>query len=154
MGLRLTIDEVIDQVQRTTPTQDTNAPFRTQDDGAGTCTRLEDLADSGLLVDRLFDVRVSGMPQDDGVASAGSTLRFSADLVVRVGYRRTGSLTRLEQMMAEDAAAILKRLSDPSNWDGVTNNIDALVTDESVPSVDADEHSAVLSIPLRAIYWE
>lgn len=157
MGIRAAMAQVIAQVQQTTPTFETDVPFRTEADATGTCVRLEDLAGSGLARLRMFDVRLSGMPQDDGAASGGSTLRFSADLVVRVYYDFTpADRTRREQMAGEDVASIMRRLSDPSNWDRATTDIDCLVTEDSAPSVDLinDETAAIVGVPIRAIYWE
>jgi hypothetical protein len=153
------IDQFIAQVRATTPVTDTSSPFYIVDDGTGGCVPLEAVAESAPSIIRACDVRIAGMPRDEGLDSA-TALRFRIGIAVRV-YYGAGFMTdrnRLELMAAEDCRAIIDRLSDPSNWgSGV---VDTIITSgqpaPSTTSVAGSDPSAaggwIVSIPFEALY--
>lgn len=164
MGLRAIIARVYDQVPRATLATDATATFVAADDGNGRAVRIEDLVKQGAVQDRAFDVRGTGLPRDDGVATATSAnLRLRATLVVRIYYwLGEQSRTWLEQQMDEDCAALYARLANPSNWDSATTLTDAWVFERTQPTAapigDPDDRGEprafLLSFPFEVIYRE
>ena len=163
IGLQAIIAQVIDQVPRATPTQDATQTFSASDDGAGGVLELEQVT---AQQDRIFDVRITGWPRDDGEASGTGSLRMRATLAVRVYYWLGGyaSRTALEQRMAQDVSSIVNRLAAPVNWDATNTGTDAWIFTRTQPTASplkfdgsdpkAPPDAFILSIPFEVIYRE
>jgi len=157
MGYRAAVQQVIEQVRLIIPRTGPE-PFICDDDG-GAMAPLEKLAESGMARTRVFDVRMTALPADDGLASGkAGNFRFRATAAVRVYYERHdfGDVPNYEAMVAEDATDIIARLADASNWDAATNQIDSLVIARSTPAAQlvADGAGVIVSIPFILIYHE
>lgn len=153
MGLRTAIAMVVTQVRAITPTTDTGEGFTPHDDATGMDVPLERI--EAPPRDRLYDVVITSLPVDDG-AAAVTNLRLRCSFAVRVLYARAEvALALLERKIAEDVAAIVRRMMNPNNWSASANLIDTIDRAGAPTSQTLGAGGATLvSIPFSLVFYE
>lgn len=150
MGLRSAIERLIGIITSTTPPTNEDIPFSVQQGEVLPMSLVT------TVVSRLFAIRVSTLPSDDGEAGAINT-RLRVDLELRILYGPwSGGILEKELMASEDMAELYQSLRDPAAWDMPATGIVSLIWSEDEPTVDvgATVHHGIVSIPLTLLYRE
>lgn len=153
MSLALAVARIREQVAAITPTRPGGSPFVAHVAAGGTMDLRTQATANPVGLHRRFEVRMVGMPRDDGEAAV-TTRRMRADLLVVVAYE-WGILSRTEDAevtIGEDAASIEARLYDPDSWSESTTGLMACISGTSRAVRLRDSDVVLLEHPVTIIY--
>lgn len=150
-GISAAFDLLIERIEALASKTDSTQNFVCIDAARG----QELLTDRRVNTLRLFELRITTPPFDDGQAGITGRKRLTAEVRVRYDVPRDVGL--LERMMGEDAALIINALRDPA-YDLPNTGITSLITGEPSSSPvlgqDGNPMAILLAIPFDLLYQE
>ncbi|MDP3908850.1 MAG: hypothetical protein Q8Q14_00525 [Gemmatimonadales bacterium] len=159
MGVRAALAVLQDQVAQVVPRTSPEQTFVFLDDGTGAIAPLEQVRDAAVVQSRVCDLAWLAGPHDDGEAQPQTaSRRLRARVAIRVLYHVGvhGSRLEAQTIAAEDAESIVRRVTDPDNWDRPASGIEHVGFEgEHVAGVwTADGAMLMNPIPMTLLYRE
>ena len=158
MGIRALRQIAFTALRAIEPVRRTDERFVVYEDAQGPVDRIDDF--TGMVPFRRVDMRLSGLPRDDGEAGADNR-RVRTGYVVRAAYRVDGDIAEVEDVIAEDLERILQALvnlplsAGYGAAGGHSTSIPGQPTSQTYFSKpDARPMGVVVSIPFDIIYAE
>ncbi len=150
-GVSASFDFLADRIEALVPKTDSAQGFICLSAAGG----QELLTDRRPNTLRLFELRVSTYPHDDGQAGITGRKRLSAAIVVRYDVPRDRGL--LERIIGEDSSQIVNELNDP-DYSLSTTGITSLLTGEASVTPILDESgnplAELLNVPFDLLFKE
>ena len=150
-GVAASFSFLVDHLQALTPKTDASQGFVCVDPATG----QELLTDRRPNTLRLFELRVTTFPHDDGQSGITGRKRLTAELRVRYDIPRDVGL--LERIVGEDSSQLVNSLREPS-YSLATTGITSLITGEASTAPILDEAgnpaALLLVVPFDLLYAE
>lgn len=153
MGIRESLDFIIEKIESIQPKSDIYHGFISNQKGKGGGIQLENRQNS-----RYFDLNFQNFVKDDG--EAGVSGRKRADLNIRIIYLASADKHLLDIQMSEDASKIIDALQYPSYSYATTGiiSINVSLQNSSISTILNDNGTSIkaylLTIPLYLLYRE